>query len=233
MEKTTASIISALVPQAHPPQPTPNGQANAIDQQIAQRLKALRGERDLTLNDLATRSGVSRAMISKIERAEASATAALLHKLSTALSTSLSDLLVPEPRQHSPVTRRAQRMHWQDPATGFVREIVTPRVTASRVEVVEVSLPPKALVHYQSHGANGPVEGANSHPSSGYGQYIVAQTDGLRVTQNRSNSPGDGTAVTTRLMAGDAMYMEAKGAFSFENVLDTSCNYLVIIEHTK
>jgi transcriptional regulator with XRE-family HTH domain len=237
MEKITTPSISPFTPPANALQATPRAPAtataSAIDLQIAERLKTLRNKGGMTLQDLATLSGVSRAMISKIERAEASATAALLHKLCTALQISLSDLLVPAPSQHHPIMRRAQRVRWQDPATGFVREIVTPRVTASRVEVVEVSLPPKALVHYQSYSANGPVEGVTSQPPGGYAQYIVAQTNGLRITQNGSIRLSGGEAFTTTLIAGDAMHMEATGAFSFENVLDTPCKYLVILEHTK
>ena len=44
----------------------------------------------MTLNELAGRSGVSRAMIGRVERAQSSATAALLGKLCAALDVSLS-----------------------------------------------------------------------------------------------------------------------------------------------
>jgi transcriptional regulator with XRE-family HTH domain len=201
-----------------------------IDAHIATRLKALRAERGLTLQDLAATSGVSRAMISKIERAEASATAALLHRLCTALGISLSDLLVPAQGRPSAVMRRSQRMRWQDPATGFVREIVTPRTSGSRVEVVEVSLPPKALVHYgpgMADEAPSPATAQGYQGTKGYSQHIIAHTAGLRITQ--VNAPGQ-APMTTDLIAGDAMFMWAEGSFSFENLLDTPCRYLVIIE---
>ncbi len=156
--------------------------AAPIDSQIAAQLKALRTDRGLTLQDLAATSSVSRAMISKIERAEASATAALLHKLCTALGISLSDLLAPAQSKPSAVMRRSQRMRWQDPATGFVREIVTPRMTGSKVEVVEVTLPPKTIVHY-GHSAAGEAPDPDSQALPGYGQHIIAHTNGLCITQ--------------------------------------------------
>jgi transcriptional regulator with XRE-family HTH domain len=202
--------------------------APLIDSQIAAQLKALRTDRSLTLQDLAATSGVSRAMISKIERAEASATAALLHKLCTALGISLSDLLAPTQSKPSAVMRRSQRMRWQDPATGFVREIVTPRMTGSQVEVVEVTLPPKTIVHY-GHSAAGEARGPGSQALPGYGQHIIAHTEGLRITQGAT--PGQ-TPITTDLIAGDAIYMWAEGVFSFENRLDASCQYLVVIERS-
>jgi transcriptional regulator with XRE-family HTH domain len=95
MDNTIPPNTLPLSPLANAPKVAAAAQAGDIDQHIAQRLKTLRSQGGLTLQDLASRSGVSRAMISKIERAEASATAALLHKLCVALETSLSDLLVP------------------------------------------------------------------------------------------------------------------------------------------
>ena len=62
----------------------------------AERLQALRHAQGLTLDELAARSGVSRAMISRVERAEASPTAALLARLCEALGLSLSAFFADE-----------------------------------------------------------------------------------------------------------------------------------------
>jgi len=56
-----------------------------LDIAIGTRLRNLRITRSLTLDELAAEAGVSRAMISRIERAEASPTAALLARLCAAL----------------------------------------------------------------------------------------------------------------------------------------------------
>ncbi len=52
-----------------------------LEKNIGHSLKALRMRRAMTLDQLASASGVSRAMISKIERGEASPTAVLLARL--------------------------------------------------------------------------------------------------------------------------------------------------------
>ncbi|WP_245287956.1 helix-turn-helix domain-containing protein [Bradyrhizobium sp. Ec3.3] len=52
-----------------------------LDRAIGRRLKTLRMHAGMTLNELAARSGVSRAMIGRVERAQSSATASLLGKL--------------------------------------------------------------------------------------------------------------------------------------------------------
>ena len=47
---------------------------NELNKAIGGRLKGLRVSAGLTLNELAARSGVSRAMIGRVERGESSAT---------------------------------------------------------------------------------------------------------------------------------------------------------------
>ena len=60
---------------------------------LAARIALERQARDWSLGDLAERSGVSKAMISKIERGEASPTATILGRLSGAFGLTLSALL--------------------------------------------------------------------------------------------------------------------------------------------
>jgi len=60
---------------------------------LAATLHAARLARGLSASALAERSGVSRAMIGKVERGEAQPTAALLGRLSGALGMTLSELV--------------------------------------------------------------------------------------------------------------------------------------------
>ena len=64
-----------------------------VDRRIAQRLGQLRGEHAWSLDDLAERTGISRATLSRIERSELSPTAAMLGKLCTAYGWTLSRLM--------------------------------------------------------------------------------------------------------------------------------------------
>ena len=63
-----------------------------INQRIAERVRALRAERGFSLEVLAAESGVSRSMISLIERGESSPTAVVLDKLAVALGVTLASL---------------------------------------------------------------------------------------------------------------------------------------------
>src|SRR5205085_8239521 len=116
-----------------------------ITLKIAARVRGGRTARRWSLDDLAERASVSKAMISKIERAEASPTAALLGRLSGAYGLTLSSLLAEaEAERHGPLRCRDQAI-WQDPATGYVRR----QISASRkmpIELTEVVLPAGASV---------------------------------------------------------------------------------------
>ncbi|MGO7859964.1 helix-turn-helix domain-containing protein, partial [Rhizobium ruizarguesonis] len=68
----------------------------ALEQAIGIRIRTLRPEKALTLDDLAAASGVSRALISRIERAEASPPASLLARIYAALGLSLSAFFAEE-----------------------------------------------------------------------------------------------------------------------------------------
>src|SRR5262245_57702789 len=99
-----------------------------LNHQIAARIRDLRASRGLSLDALATRSGVSRSMISLVERGESSPTAIVLNKLATGLGVTIASLFdapaTAEHAQDGPVARRADQPEWRDPASGYVRRNV-------------------------------------------------------------------------------------------------------------
>jgi len=114
---------------------------------LAARLKTEREARGWSVAELAERSGVSRAMISKVERAEASPTAALLGKLSGAFGLTLSALLARAEQASGRLARRASQPQWIDPDTRYRRRVVSPS-TGGPLEIVEIELPPGASVEF-------------------------------------------------------------------------------------
>jgi transcriptional regulator with XRE-family HTH domain len=114
---------------------------------LAARLKTEREGRGWSVAELAERSGVSRAMISKVERAEASPTAALLGKLSGAFGLTLSALLARAEQSTGRLARRVQQPQWTDPDTHYQRRVVSPP-TGGPLEIVEVALPAGASVTF-------------------------------------------------------------------------------------
>src|SRR3954470_4974416 len=94
---------------------------------ISHRLRLEREARQWSLGTLADRSGVSKAMISKIERGEASPTATLLGRLSGAFGLTLSTLLARAEDGGGRLWRAADQPQWRDPASGYIRRQVSPR----------------------------------------------------------------------------------------------------------
>lgn len=123
---------------------------------IAERIRRLRVARGMSLDDLARESGVSRSMISLIERAENNSTAVLLERLATSLGVTLASLFEPAERQARPVARAADQPVWRDPATGYRRRNVSPPGILTPIQIVEVEMPAGARVAYES-GARGAV----------------------------------------------------------------------------
>ena len=117
---------------------------------LATRLRLEREARNWTLADLAARSGISRAMLSKIERGEASPTAALLGRLSAAYGLTISQLFA-RAEQGGQLARAADQPVWMDPATGFVRRSLSPP-SGAPMELVWGELPPGARIAYPAEG---------------------------------------------------------------------------------
>lgn len=117
-----------------------------IAERLAQTVREARLEADLTVAELADRSGVSKAMIGKVERGEAQPTAALLARLTGTLGLTLSQLIARAEQDGSRLLRKADQSQWTDPETGYVRRAVT--APGSAIEVVEVLMPAGAEVSY-------------------------------------------------------------------------------------
>jgi transcriptional regulator with XRE-family HTH domain len=126
----------------------------AFDRLLGERLQALREMQKLSLGGLSTRSGVSKAMIARVERAESSATAALLGRLCAGLGVTLSSVIAQADRPPQRLSRRSEQPVWRDPGTGYLRRQVSPPAAASGLEIVWVELPPGAKVPYQAWFAN-------------------------------------------------------------------------------
>jgi transcriptional regulator with XRE-family HTH domain len=124
--------------------------AETINDRIAVRVRQIRRERGLTLETLADASGVSRSMISLIERGESSPTVVVLEKLATGLGVVLAALFDLPAASHDRISRRADQIEWRDPASGYVRRNVSPAGFSSPIQIVDVAFPPGARVAYET-----------------------------------------------------------------------------------
>jgi transcriptional regulator with XRE-family HTH domain len=116
-----------------------------LSQRLAQRIRLERDGRGWSLAELAERSGVSKATISKIERAEVSPTAVVLVRLASAFDLTLAGLMLRAEGQGERVSRAAEQPVWRDPETGYLRRQVFSRPD-NPIEIIRVEMPAKQRV---------------------------------------------------------------------------------------
>lgn len=179
-----------------------------LDQRLGARLRAARLRQDMTLDALAARTGVSRAMISRIERAESSPTAALLVRLGSGLGLTLSALLEDGPTD-GPLARWDAQPVWRDPASGYLRRNVSPRGTGSGFEIVEVVLPA---------GAHVVLDSARGAPPLDQQVWVLEGVLELTLGENRC-----------QLATGDCLQMHLRDTISYRNTGSVPVRYAVIL----
>ena len=88
--------------------------------QLGLHIRNLRENRELTLADLTTLTGVSRASLSRIENGDVSPTAETLGRLATALETPISQLISPLEHIFEPLVTKNNQPVWIDPENELI-----------------------------------------------------------------------------------------------------------------
>ena len=181
-----------------------------IDAQIGQRIRDLRAERNLTLDALAHRAEVSRAMLSRIERGESSPTAQLLNKVCGGLGVTLSTLFAATDAPVNLLSRRADQQTWRDPGSDYLRRTISPPGTGSSVDITEVEFPAKTCVAFDSQNL------------AGWDQHVWVIDGQLELEVGQD---------LYRLETGDCVMMRFDRPILFRNPTSNATRYAVIISH--
>ena len=190
--------------KAEVPSPSPD-----INSRIARRVRELRTQRGMTLDQLAAKCEVSRSMLSLVERGESSPTAVVLEKIATGLGVALAGLFDDAGAPASPLSRRADRTTWRDPQSGYLRRNISPANYPAPAQIVEVILPAGARVAYES-GAR----------DVGLHQQLWIQEGAIEVTVGN---------VTHRLTKDDCLAMQLDEPIAFRNRTRKAARYIVVL----
>jgi XRE family transcriptional regulator, regulator of sulfur utilization len=112
---------------------------------LGSRIRALREAMDLSLRDLAERSGVSAPMLSQVERGETSPTLQVASRIAHGLELRLSQLLRLDEGGAVTIVRSAERRTGPAAASGHAYEILTPPLPGQRAELSRHTLAPGAV----------------------------------------------------------------------------------------
>lgn len=178
-----------------------------MDSDIAHLLLKHRKARNWTVTELALRSGVSQAMISKVERGTSSPSATILSRLASAMNITLSKLFAElEQHQNSLVRFTHQQQHWTDEQSGIIRWSLSP--AGACPELIKVEIPAMGQLTIPAS--------ANEHLS---GQTLWMLTGSLDFRVNHQ---------THHLQAGDCLALTFASGYQMINPdSEQSCSYIV------
>lgn len=177
---------------------------------LGPRLKARRQAQGLSLDALAAASGVSRSMISDIERGARMPTVLVLARLATALGATVSRLLG-EDQPDRVIAMRQEHQPAITHPTGWQRRILSPNLPGVEFEFIRTTVPPGVVI------------GQFAPHAPGSREYIAVESGELTVTLDGAEH---------RLAAGDSLYYAGDCTHAFANPGDQACVYYTAM-HVK
>lgn len=175
---------------------------------LGENVRRLRRERGLTLVVLALRSGVSRAMISKIERGGAVPTATVLGKLAAGLEVGLTQLLGGQRPRAPLLLGPAEQPMFRDPASGLERRSLSPFFPDRTVDFALNTLPAGGRVAFPGH-------------EYGVEEYLFVQRGSLVVVV------GEDRYVVER---GSCLFYHAHVVHEFHNETKACVEFFIVVD---
>jgi len=166
---------------------------------IGPRVRALREAMDLSLRDLAERSGVSAPMLSQVERGETSPTLQIASRIAAGLELRLSQLLRLDESGTVTIVRGHERRRGGSPDRGHAFEVLTAPLPGQRAELSR---------HTLTAGAR--TGGAGDPPMHEPGSREIALVESGSVVLDIDGERHD-------LAAGDCVTFDADLPHHFEN----------------
>ncbi|WP_062243262.1 helix-turn-helix domain-containing protein [Brevibacterium epidermidis] len=174
---------------------------------IGERIKDRRVERGLSVNGLAQASGVSRSMISEVERGGRTPTIVTLDRLAGALGTTSARLLAVE--ASGEIARQRHSEQTVIGEDGWHRRVLNPVLPGLDFEFMRVEIEPHTDAGaYPPHG-------------SGSREYIAVETGELTLVLDGNEQ---------RLGAGDSIYFPGTMHHEFRNETDETCLYYLVMD---
>ena len=126
--------------------------AASINENLGRRVKKLRSDRGWSLEDLATASGVSRSMLSEIEREKANPTLTVTYRIAQAFGLNLQDLIeTAEAASNIQTIRANERAQVFRSDKQCQIRTLSPLNLEKEIEFYELTLRPKGELRSQPH----------------------------------------------------------------------------------
>lgn len=185
--------------------------AAELTRRVADNVRALRKRRGYSLDELASRAGVSRAALSQIETAKTNPTISILWKIASGLGVPFAALLGDERVERVRVLRRSDQQVLRSADGRMESRPLMPAGAAPDVEVYELRLAPRSKSVSEPH-AKGTVE------------HVIVLTGVLRLRA------GD---EVHDLAAGDSVFFHADVPHTYENPGRIEARYHDVIVYAR
>jgi transcriptional regulator with XRE-family HTH domain len=179
-----------------------------LTKRLAKRLKHLRSAENYSLEDLAARSNISRATLSRMEKAEVSPTTDMLSKLCAAYGLTLTHLLSMVEDNYEPLIRKSEQPLWEDSSVGFKRISISPPSKALKPELLRCEIAAGQVIQYDTPT----VPGLEHH------LYLLQGHLKVQVDDNHY-----------ALKAGDCLRYHSNGPTRFETPDASPASYILVL----
>jgi len=179
-------------------------------ERLPENLRRIRRERHLTMDALSFRCGVSRAMISKIERGDSVPTATVLGKLAAGLEIGLSHLLGGAKIRAPLLLQPGDQPVFRDPESGLERRSLSPLFSDRMVDFALNTLPARSSVSFPSH-------------HHGVEEYLYVSRGALIVVVGEER-------FTVR--QGSSLFYHAHVVHEFHNETDQAAEFFIVVDST-
>jgi transcriptional regulator with XRE-family HTH domain len=188
-----------------------NATAEPLHQYVCERVREMRKKKGWTLQQLASMSGVSRSMLSQIERGEANPTLAVAYRIAQAFGMTIGELTdFPSPRPRIDVVRHDDSAYlFRNDEVCRIRTL-SPLHLEKEVEFYELTLRPGGTLSSSPH-----YRGAR--------EVLTIQQGAAKITSGEE---------TSELQQGDSAHYPADVPHAIQNLADQdTIAFLVVIYH--
>ena len=185
--------------------------AAELTRRVADNLRRLRKQRELSLDDLAARSGVSRASLSQIETCKTNPTIAILWKIAAGLGVPFAALLGEATVERVRTLRKGDAQVLRSADGRMESRPLMPAGASPQVECYELRLAPRGVAPSEAH-------------AKGTAECLIVLTGILRLHVADQ---------VYELAAGDSVYFEADVPHAYENPGRTEARYHNVILYPR
>jgi XRE family transcriptional regulator, regulator of sulfur utilization len=185
--------------------------ASELALRVAASLRGFRSGRDLSLDELAAKSGVSRAALSQIESGRTNPTLGVLWKIAVGLELPFHDLLGADEQESAHLLRSNDSLPLKSADGRIETRLISPGKSSPDLELYEIRLQPKAILRSEPHAAR-------------TSETLVVLVGSLRLQVGSS---------TYELGSGDSAFFRADVPHAYENPSGRETRCVNLIHYTR